>query len=414
MMRMRIQSVAARLVLVLATVCAVVSCGDDPVTPEPSVTLSSGTATSQVLYADQTVGESQIKFTASDAWVASVVSVDTREAYREPVNWLSLSAYAGGAGDQAITLTLTPNTTGKARKAEVHITSAGTTVKVTVEQKAENAGAPAEVGIKGMVKQITYKSWDDDFQDCEGQMTITYDGQGRVQTMVQRIREFDEEDWDEDMDLGKAVELTSVTTVNLSYGNGTAHYTISVEVDGENDDEMDVKGNAKLDAQGRVVSGDYVDDDDDSAVSYSLTYDANGFLQKSQVRDDDGEFSAMFVWENGNPTRIDWRMPGTSTYSDTFVYGTQENCANIDLNWLVAFDSEGAEIMSGDHHHVFAMLGMVGRRARNMVERMRDMSVSDTTYKYECDAAGRPVKITVQGVDDRVTEKEEYTITYTK
>lgn len=412
---MRIQSVAARLVLVLAAVCAVVSCGDDPVTPQPGVTLASGTATSQVLYADQTAGEAQIKFTANGAWVASVMSVTTREIYREPVTWLSLSAYAGSAGDNAIDLTLTPNTTGKARKAEVHITSAGTTVTVSVEQKAEQKGSAPDVEVKGTVKQITCTVTEDGMRTGFTTMSFTYDQQGRVSRMVQDMQDLSDE-WDED---GEMVNSQAVT--NFTYGNGTASYAFAFSIEGVNVDGMSVRGDAKLDAQGRVVSGTLVetldeDDEDEEStpVTYTLAYDDNGYLYRSSGRNAEGNFGALLSWQEGNLMTIDWSKAGQSERRDICAYGTQENCANIDFNWLIALDSDGAEIASGDSYKLFSILGMTGRRARNLSTRMVDASQNELIVKWECDTAGRPIKVTVTDGDDSLSEKEEYTITYVK
>ena len=132
------------------------ACSDgEDTTTESAVVLDKTTQTTQTVYADETQKNEGIKFTATEPWTATVDEVKTK-AEGSNVDWLKLSAYSGGAGEFTLNLTLTPNTTGKSRKAEIRIVAGKTVLTITVEQKAETESGEEVVKAKA-VKKIAYK-----------------------------------------------------------------------------------------------------------------------------------------------------------------------------------------------------------------------------------------------------------------
>ena len=119
--------------------CFVSACSNDDGSPK-QIELAGGTSTEQTVYADQTHTDGGIRFTAQAAWTATVSDI-TGSRTDMPVkpDWLTLSAYSGGAGEQALALTLKENLTGHDRKALITITCGDTAITIIVEQKAVKA-----------------------------------------------------------------------------------------------------------------------------------------------------------------------------------------------------------------------------------------------------------------------------------
>lgn len=94
-----------------------------------------------------------------------------------------------------LNLTLTPNTTGKSRKAEIRIVAGKTVLTITVEQKAETESGEEVVKAKA-VKKIAYKLVDNalkaeypeysDNYTSEKLFTFSYDDKGRVKELVRK------------------------------------------------------------------------------------------------------------------------------------------------------------------------------------------------------------------------------------
>lgn len=125
-----------KLLLSLLVALAFVACNKGDDTPKP-IELTGGTATSQTVYADETQKSDGIKFNAIAPWNATVNEVAVNKTDGRDVKWLTLSAYEGAAGEQAITLNLLPNATGSDRKAEIKITCSGTIITITVTQDSK-------------------------------------------------------------------------------------------------------------------------------------------------------------------------------------------------------------------------------------------------------------------------------------
>ena len=173
----------------LALLFAWAGCSDDEATK--NVILTGGTQTSQTVYADETQGSGGgISFTAVADWVATVTEVATSKAAGGSlVDWLTLSAYSGGAGEYTLTLTLKENNTGADRKAKIEIACAGDVITITVEQKGttEEGDTPAEpVTPQGKrLARMEYTHVDSDYPENYDKdiLTFAYDAEGRLSEM---------------------------------------------------------------------------------------------------------------------------------------------------------------------------------------------------------------------------------------
>lgn len=114
---------------------ALISCEEDKDSPK-EIELTGGASTSHTIYADETQKSDGIKFNAAAPWTATVSEVLESKAGGSEVGWLTLSLYEGKAGEHTLSLTLMENYTGTDRKAEIKIVSGGSTIIITVEQKA--------------------------------------------------------------------------------------------------------------------------------------------------------------------------------------------------------------------------------------------------------------------------------------
>lgn len=123
-----------KLILAVLACITLAACKEDNEILK-EIELAEGTSTSQTVYADETQKPDGIKFKATAPWTATVRQVETRTANGN-LEWLSLSAYEGKAGEQTLTLTLKVNATGEDRKAEIKIASGSTLIAIVVEQKS--------------------------------------------------------------------------------------------------------------------------------------------------------------------------------------------------------------------------------------------------------------------------------------
>ncbi len=414
-MRKTFPFVLVRLMLMLSAACFIVSCGDDDPTPSSEISWTKGTSTNQTFYADAASEAAQVKFNAAASWVATVKETAASRAGGSSVDWLTLSQYSGGAGLNAITISLKENTTGTDRQAMVRITCGETTLAMNVQQKAVKQQEPGGDAPKGVVSKITCKSWYGSEDDGEYTVEFFYDNQGRVARMVQVEQD------EYDSVTGESGTEESKAEVTLTYGNGTVSYYIAHSVNGTVNPNEWVKGSATLDAQGRVVSGEYTDmeedeegDNEEYHSTYTLTYDANGYLVKCEGMDGDDPLTETMTWSAGNLTQVKWGRENGQDLIDRAVYGQVKNSANIDFNWFLALDSEGFDFATGDPYKIFAMLGMVGKRTANLATKVTETWGNVTTNTYETNGKGVVTKVTRQENEGSYVEKEEFTITYAK
>ncbi len=127
---------------------ATVSCSDKE-TDEPqqqsAITMPSGQALSQTVYADQTEGAS-VSFTTTGDWTTEIGETATtvKSATAVP-GWLSINPASGRAGENTFAIFLEPNYTGTDRSAQITISSGNEKANVTVTQKSTTQdGKPYE------------------------------------------------------------------------------------------------------------------------------------------------------------------------------------------------------------------------------------------------------------------------------
>lgn len=429
-----------QFLFVLLAACFISACSDDDGTPK-QIELVGGTSTEQTVYADQTNAEGGIKFTAQASWTASVADMTESRADEGTVDWLTLSAYSGGAGEHTINMTLKENRTGSDRKAKITITCGDTVITVIVEQKSVKEDgtkpAPAIPGgdydklITKIVEHEYYSTGD--YVNDEGETTYEffYDDSKRLVKIVQT----ESDDWAvEAPTVGTRASGTDVyvTTVNISYESNKLSCELSKTKNGVAVKDDDVyKASAVLDEALRIVSGEYTDSDYKDEVylyntTYTLHYDANGYLEKS-IRIEEGETDEeRITWANGNPTQVWWGTSGSGSAGtvdliDKATYGSVANKTNLDLNWFIALDSEGWDFAAGDPYKTFSIMGYVGKRSANLADTMTDSSETFsgtsvvTRYTYQLADDGTPTVIKKEAKHgDSFSESSTYTITYDK
>ncbi len=379
---------------------------EDPDKPKPDpIELTGETPTQQIVYADETQTPKNIAFKALASWTATVAEVATKaEAGR--VDWLALSSYEGGAGENSLTMTLRPNYTGADRKAEIRIVCGEMAVVLMVEQKAtkadgtkpEDPNKPDQPDLKNRIKRIE-KYWYNEAGELDSideYYDFTYDETGRVKTIK----------WFEYGDGGYSdVEVNAAIT----YGDKTVAYKSEHK---EGSDISISTGSIELDEKGRAVSGKADEDIHNSIAEwsyiYNLTYNAEGYLVKTDVTEKEGNRTHKslytITWTNGNPTQALWES-SDKPVTDQATYSTIENKTNIDLNWMLLLDTEAWDFVSGDPTNVFSVMGYLGKRPKNMVKSVTDGYDHDAcTYDYQLDVDGRIAKI--------IEHNDHYSIEY--
>ncbi len=395
---------------------------EDPDKPNP-IELSGETPTQQTVWADETQTPKNIAFKALAPWTATVseAAANTKAEGGNKADWLTLSKYAGEAGEVSLTATLSPNYTRADRKAEIRITCNDKTVVLTVEQKAtkadgtlpEDPDKPEQPDLKNRIMRIVkYRYYEmagldpiDEYYEFE------YDETGRVTNVK----------WHESGDEVDGVTVEENTTVtykdgSVSYeskhteGSGTSTSTGSIVLD-ENGRAVSGKSNFRDMYEGFIEAWSYI---------YNLTYNAEGHLIETNVTEKDDNTNKTenslykITWANGNPTQAFCQFPDSESFVDEATYGPIENKTNIDLNWLLLLDTEAWDFATGDPTHIFSMMGYMGKRPQNMVKSVTDgysQPHFTSTYDYQLDNEGRIAKI-IEITGDGTPNRIEYLIFY--
>lgn len=357
--------------LVLPLVLCVVSCsesnddgGDKP------VKLSPETKQEQQVYADDKTPAAPIKFTAAAAWTATVAEVQTKAAGGSEVDWLTLSAYSGGAGEVSLTMTLKENATGTDRKAEIRIECAGTTLKITVEQKAtkqdgtkpdpepENPDQPTPAGY-ALVERIEARFW----VGCEEESyrysssfhyEFRYDDQNR-------IAEYELSDYNYN---DGVTELDYICTTRFDYTiQGEIRLTEHTEYDENSGDEpRTVTYRILLDDQGRAtqIAADKSSYNQDP-ITYRYSYNDEGRLARISWYDyseSSTEIYEALTYQNGVISKVNYHYYDGDTNEAVFpadAFGDVPNDrTNIDPIWLIG-------MAPTDPHQMLPMLRLAGK-----------------------------------------------------
>lgn len=348
------------------------ACSDEGEGAGSSIVLMGGTQTTQTIYADETQKNEGIKFTATEPWTATVDAVDTRTGGSN-VDWLTLSAYSGGAGEFALSLALTPNSSGKSRKAEIRITAGKTVLTIIVEQKAETEnGNEVLKTIKKITRKEVFNSekvYNSSDYINEVQRTFGYDEQGRVARITSsRVDNPDKENGTMTFDYTIAGEITICE--KETYGINTTYEDTYI---------------AKLNEQGNVVS---LQDDDKNTGTFSdyirFSYTADNRLAQWKDADAGSETSSgTFTYSNGRLSKyeyIDGKAPeGKRTISvDVNKAYTNRYPNNLPV------DIVGLLLSDDDDYDFLFYTGRMGKTSDYLPELMPDyMSHDDWSTKKE-------------------------------
>lgn len=350
--------------LILPLVLFAVSCSDsdDGGGNNGPVQLAPGTKPVQEVYADEQQGAAPIKFTASAPWTATVVAVQTKAEAGSEVDWLTLSAYSGGAGEVSLTMELKPNLTGKDRKAEIRISCGGVTVTITVEQKGmtESGGKPEP----GPASYALVESIEADFfVGCKEKYSRdTYNYEFRYDDK-NRIAEYVITEYDYNNDEGKP-ELDNKYTTRFDYGiQGEIRLTEKISYDNNSDPGTDTETyRILLDDQGRAARFKEDGNDGYADSTITFTYNDEGRLARIWYGDKDNETSELeyeeMTYQNGVFTKVFHYDPYDTDEEIVFpadAFSDYPNDRlNIDPNWLLFTDPVEPE-------HMLSMLRLTGK-----------------------------------------------------
>ena len=428
----------------------VAGCSGDDGAPK-NVVLTGGTQTSQTVYADETQGTGGgISFTATADWVATVTEVAvSKAAGGSSVDWLTLSAYSGGAGEYTLTLTLKENNTGTDRKAKIEIACAGDVITITVEQKGttEAGETPVEPVNPENVKYYVSRI-DEEGSSLHGSLSknvyyFEYDEQGRIVQVITddggtgdeseffrtayefsgntiTLRQYyPYSDADEPVDAGESVPMAA------GLKNKAPKRFLKTRAASETEDVTVFT----LDDNNRVTTVTYAWYDGDDVVEGEaiVQYDANGYATGGTdtytLSYDPGnvyEDVSKAEWQDGNLVKVanDYYGENSEDYVAEMRY---ENPAyinnpevNVDLTWIIC-ESEWMSCFITDMTGAVNAFGYMGKRGNLMMTHEYDRSYygGNTEYSYEYDDLNRPVKVhkTCTWSDGNVSTYT-YTITY--
>lgn len=185
----------------------------------------------------------------------------------------------------------------------------------------------------------------------------------------------------------------------IEFSDGSKHYSSSFSYDAQgrvtqidglpvtwSGDKVTYDGTVYTLSDGRAVKSDVSDSKDSYQLSFE--YDKDGYLVKTIDKDDD--YVCSYSIKDGN--RVEMTDDGDKI---TLKISDRPNNLNIDFYSLVEDDASEAY-----------MLGIAGKRLRNMLSEMRfdDGSYwSATSYEYKVDKDGYVTEIT-----ETYTDSEGY------
>ncbi|MCM1302352.1 MAG: hypothetical protein NC250_05155 [Alistipes senegalensis] len=334
--------------LVLPLVLFAVSCGEsnnDGV--DNPVKLSPETKPEQQLYADDEQAPAPIKFTAKALWTATVTEMATKVEGGSEVDWLTLSAYKGDAGEVALTMELKKNTTGQHRKAEIRILCDGTTTKITVEQKStkqdgtipepENSDKPTGYSLVERIDvrfQIGCEEIGASYEKAN-YYTFHYDNQNRIAEY--QFAEYD--------NIDGTIELDYKCTTRFDYTvQGEIRLTENTTYNTNSDDEPRTDTyRVLLDEWGRAtqITKDR-SSHNDAPITYGYSYNDEGRLSRMSWYEYIGSSTESYetlTYGNGVLSEIEYdfgKGEDGEIFFSAYAFSDRPNDRlNIDPNWLM-------------------------------------------------------------------------------
>ena len=316
--------------------------------------LADDTSTSFVIDAVDNL-EATIKFTADASWTASVNEVTAKKSDKT-VTWLMLSEYSGGAGEHAITVSLTKNYSGASRKAEIRIVCGESIVTINVEQTAETVAGETVKRIKEMqYEQQYYSEMIDNPQLVFGKSVavLSYDEDGRLSRV--NVTE------DENREMEFIFDYNVLGKINIStvYADSVQSGTNAV---------------ITLDEKGYVVKVQ-AEENGQSGLSdiVSFGYTEDGRLENIKISGESDDEVLQLSYEDGYLTKIKDEIGSESDEIlfdiPTFYSNKYPNNGMIDM---FAFTG-----MADGFDYVF-WLGKTGKTSDYILEKVINLrSVSD-------------------------------------
>lgn len=234
--------------------------------------------------------------------------------------------------------------------------------------------------------------WDGDIEE----MSFSYDKQGRLIGITYL--------GDDDEEVDKVEYLYEKNSVRISLSTWLNGVEVSEEFD---------ESRVALNEKGYAVScvNSYYEGDEDSELStysFKCFYDSNDRLVKRV--EDDGSYD-KYTWKNGYLVRCvknyatDWMKPWTCVYA----YDLVKNNANIDLNYFLDNENEGAlcEDMCW-----LGVAGLTGKRSEYMVKDFVNGNNCPVPLSYELDEDGFVHKVNSVLEAGSQVVRDEYMIIY--
>lgn len=349
------------------------ACSNEEGKNDDSIILNDGIQLSQTIYADETQKNGSIKFTATEPWTITVDEVKTK-AEGSNVDWLKLSAYSGGVGEFALNLTLTPNTSGKSRKAEIRIMAGKTVLTITVEQKAETESGE-EVPQTKVAKKITYRLVDNtmkvmlpDVSDYvrEQQRAFSYDENGRVARIVKNNSE-------------NGRQSNSIMLFDYTIAG-----EIAIKEQWSFDDGDTYTDNyiAKLNEQGNAISLQTNDKGTGVFKDYiRFSYTADHRLAQWKDADAGSETSlSNFSYSNGLLSKFEYISGKYSDESRVINIDTDKAYSSRRPN-NASVDMCGVLLQDDDDYDFLFYIGRLGKTSDYLPEVMPDIFVEDEWHR---------------------------------
>lgn len=358
------------LFLALLTIgVAMASCSDGDDESSKTIELTGGTQTTQTVFADETTLNNGIKFTATEAWTATITEVATTKAAAGRVDWVELSAYSGGAGEFTLTMTLQPNLTGQSRKAEIHIVCGDTTIVIVIEQK----GTTQDGTLQKMICKVIYEYTDNEDEHKSSNeyksYEFKYNSLGRIAECVRK-------------------NGPDASEANLKYTETIAFdYTIVNEVriqnrriyhDGTSSDGEIEKSTVMLNEQGFATRitfpADYV----------GFEYNADNRLSKidnTNTKDDYDKFWITLGYTDGLLTKTVYHE--NYHEDEVWEYTVDELYPNRYANDKLNIDPNGFLLDIDDDYQMLYIMRLFGNGSKCYLEKI----------DYEMDSEGRPESI---------------------
>lgn len=373
-----------KLFLCLFVASAFLSCSDND--GNESIRLTGNTATSQIVYADETHRPEGIRFTATASWTATVKNATTSR--NSEVEWLSLNRYSGDAGEYTLTMTLQPNLTGQDRVAEIIINCADAVIRIRVEQKGTKAdGEKPEVTAKRLVDSIIQK-WEESKDEWkQAIIEFTYNPDGTIKF----IAEYDDLNKNNIIDPQERNEGKDWQT-EFTYDTANKKvYTTSIDYEDEYYDKDIVTGELSLNDEGFAVKAKYVTNQDGKTETHHIFYQDGQAVSTEVIQNDGSVHTEKATWKNGNLIRVS----DNEDFSD-ITYGDLLNHPDvpIDLNFLIA-NTSMYDTFCENGNLGLKVCGFFGKRSKNMMTNEKDNWKESYTYTYENDTEGFITKITV-------------------